>query len=373
MRPKINIDTKSLVKMIEMEKRAARYSYHNEIQSPLSQICENSDALGPLLLKQTVGFNKWVLSGEVYYSRFRPGDLVELRIKSPNRDISEHFSYDWKVENVYYPSPGKIEVCITCDKPADADSVGEVFLFKSYSPRFNNLLVKKLEDMSQANEPIILGSDKYSLTWKDETFRSQFERLNRSQQQAIEYLISNNMSGAIQGPPGTGKTHLLNTVVALALSSGMKVCVTSFTHAAVDNLLGPIVSSGFDYSWVRIGDKDRVKKEHYKDPNSIFSMVDGFTALTNESQLIGSTIHKLVYNRSAPKVDLLIIDEAGQVPIYFWPFTQRLAKRVILVSDQFQLPPVLAADHKEIPFDNVFSMLINDETSMLRDSVSHAP
>ncbi|MEK7070430.1 MAG: AAA domain-containing protein [Patescibacteria group bacterium] len=366
MKPRTTIELNSLVRMIESEKRAERSRYILETESPLSRICESADALGPLLLKEKVGLTRWKLTGNVFYSRFRPGDGVEIRTKMPNSDLSMNLSYGWKVMNVTYPLPGKIEILIAGDKPLEINGTQEVFLFKSSSTMFNNLLIKKLRDTSQPKDPQILGNEFYNLSTEDSKFKDLFERLNDTQKNAIEYLISNNLSGAIQGPPGTGKTQLLQALIALALNSNMKVCVTSFTNAAVDNLLGRVVGAKFDHDWVRVGDSNRIRKEFYhKDRESLNFVSSRFSEEINESKLIGSTLHKLAFNKTAPKVDLLVIDEAGQVPIYFWPFIQRLARRVVLVGDQFQLPPVLAAEHAELPFDNVFSFLINDGTPML--------
>lgn len=365
MKPKTKIEKDSFIKMIEAERRAEYQRYRFEIESPLSRICDSSDALGPLNLKEKLGLTRWRLAGEIFYCRFRPGDSVEIRIKNHKADSSNNLSYDWKVETVVYPAPGRIEVIISGSKPIDEEGVQEVFLFKNPSSRFNNLLIKKLSEMSDSGEASLLGTGFYNLSTQDSKYREFYGKLNGTQQNAIEYLISNNLNGAIQGPPGTGKTTLLQAVITLALNSKMRVCITSLTHTAVDNLMGPIVSNNFSHEWIRVGDSDRIRKEYYKGFDQVDFVSKQFSKSINESDLIGSTLHKLAYNKSAPKVDLLVIDEAGQVPVYFWPFIQRLAKRVVLVGDQYQLPPVLAAKHANLPFDNVFSLLIDSDTPML--------
>ncbi|WP_413613241.1 DEAD/DEAH box helicase [Bdellovibrio sp. HCB-110] len=366
MKPIAAVEINALVKMIDSENRAEYSRYIYETTAPLSRICESADALGPLHLKEKLSFTRWKLSGEVFYSRFRPGDRVEVRIKKPNADLSLQLSKDWKVENISYPSPGKIEMVISGVRPLDVDGIQEIFLFRSSSTLFNNILRKKLYEISSSKEEVLLGTGAYTLFTKDRKFKEHYERLNNTQKNAIEYLIDGNLSGAIQGPPGTGKTHLLKALIVLALQSNMKVCVTSFTNAAVDNLLGRVVVDKFSYDWVRVGDPDKVRKELYpKDIGELNFISTAFGEEVKESNLIGATLHKLAFNKSAPKVDLLVIDEAGQVPIYFWPFIQRLARRVVLVGDQFQLPPVLAAKHAELPCDNVFSLLIGEETPML--------
>ena len=364
--PKSKIEINSLEKMLESEKRAQFSRYRYETDSSLSRICEAGDALGPLILKQQVGLKQWILTGDVFYSRFRPGDRVELRTQKANADLSENFSHDWKIDQISYPAIGKIQIVISGEKPLIGDNIREVFLFKSASTRFTNLLIKKLNTLSSSDQPQILGTDHFTLFTQAPQFKKLHENLNDTQKAAVDYLIENNLNGAIQGPPGTGKTQLLRAVINLALGSNMKVCVTSFTNAAVDNLMGRIVSGDFEYDWARVGNSEKVKRELYPNVQVETNFVSlNFKKEVNESKLIGATLHKLAYNKTAPKFDLLVIDEAGQVPIYFWPFLQRLAKRIVLVGDQFQLSPVYEAKHTELPFDNVFSLFINNETPML--------
>lgn len=365
MKSKTQIKTDALINMLEAENRAESYKCRIEIESPLSRICESADALGPLHIKQKLGPARLKLIGNVYYSRFRPGDRVDIRTQHPHADRSIRQTEGWKVESVSYPSPGSIEVVVAGVKPFESENFNEVFLFRSSSSLFNYVLTKRLNEISSSEKPI-LGNEIFKLRTQDTKFRVRHERLNDSQKGAVEYLVNNNLSGAVQGPPGTGKTELLQTVITLALNSDMKVCVTSFTNAAVDNLLSRVVASEMDHEWTRVGDRDKVRSDLYKDyldnPNFVSR---SFSEIIEETKLIGSTLHKLAFNKSAPKFDLLVVDEAGQVPIYFWPFIQRLARRVILVGDQFQLPPVLADKHANLPYDNIFSLTVSDETPML--------
>lgn len=366
MKSKEYIETQQFIKMLESENRAEYARYKYETQSSLSQICDNSDALGPLVLKEKIGLSVLCLAGDISYSRFRPGDRVELRIKKINADISDFLCDDWRVLQVKYPAPGKIEILIEGAKPIDLDKLKEVFLFKSSSTKFNYGLIRRITDITNANEASIIGTQNYRLSTSDHNFVSLYKNLNPSQQNAINHLISNNLSGAIQGPPGTGKTQLLKAVIELALRSNMKVAIASFTNAAVDNLIARVVDSNFQYEWYRVGDPDKVRKELYsQDVQAENFISDKFKKSVIDANLIGATLHKIAFNKSAPKVDLLVIDEAGQVPIYFWPFIEQIARRVILVGDQFQLPPVLASKHANLPFDNIFSSVIDSDSPML--------
>ncbi len=367
MEPKAKIDAESLIRMIQAEERAEYHRYKFETESPLSRMCESADALGPLVLTEKLGFTQWKVSGNIFYSRFRSGDRVEVRVQKTNADRSVRLVDGWRVDAVNYPSPGKIELIISGERPFEDDKIKEVFLFKSSSSMFKNLLLKKIRDIPLSKGASLLGHGNYDLSVEDVKFKKIYEQLNDTQKSAVHHLVGNNLSGAIQGPPGTGKTQLLQAVIRLALSSNMRVCVTSFTNAAVDNLLGKYVRGEFDHDWVRVGDSGRVRKELYGEDFQKTNFVSpNFRILQDEEyNLVGSTLHKLAFNSSSLEFDLLIIDEAGQVPLFFWPFIQRLAKRLVLVGDQFQLPPVLTAQHPNLPCDSIFSLFVNDETPML--------
>lgn len=177
MKCKAVVEILPLLKMIEAEKQAEDSRYLYEIESPLSHMCESSDALGPLILSDQLGLLQWKLSGSLTYSRFRKGDRVEVRTQKPRSDASIEFSKGWKVDNVSYPAPGKIEVVISGDSPLNANGVKEVFLFKESSTLFNGLLKKRLREVSGSDKPILLDTGKYNLSTQDPKFKNHFEKL----------------------------------------------------------------------------------------------------------------------------------------------------------------------------------------------------
>ena len=119
-----------------------------------------------------------------------------------------------------------------------------------------------------------------------------------------------------------------------------------FTHAAVDNAFSRVVSKHIDKS-VRIGKSETIKKHLYKkDDLKRMTIVERCSILEKKYAIYASTMHSLVMSNSPPKVDLLIVDEAGQVPIYFAPFLKKIGERVIMLGDHKQLPPVFFRRNK---------------------------
>lgn len=366
MKPIAPIEVGSLIKMMQAEKRAQYRKYKLDTEGSLSRICDSGDALGPLLLTKKLATSRWVLSGKSFYSRFRSGDRVEIHVQRENADSSIKLLDGWLVEQVYYPQPGTIEVVISGGKLAEINKNQEVFLFQSSGAIYRDHMENRLRALTQEDDPIILGDDSYRLNIDDNNFRRVYEQLNKKQQEALHILIGNNFNGAVQGPPGTGKTQLLRSVVSLAVNSGLKVGVAAFTNAAVDNILSRVVGEAFENSWIRVASPGRVRQDLYHpDLQKTSFVAEGFYGNALSAGLIGTTLHKLVFSKKTPQFDLLVIDEAGQVPVYFWPFIQRMTKRLILVGDQFQLPPVLSGGKKHLCHDNIFSFFVNSETPML--------
>lgn len=61
--------------------------------------------------------------------------------------------------------------------------------------------------------------------------------LNRVQQRAIFKTLMANDYVLIKGYPGSGKTTAIVALIRLIVALGKTVLLTSYTHAAVDNVL----------------------------------------------------------------------------------------------------------------------------------------
>jgi superfamily I DNA and/or RNA helicase len=82
------------------------------------------------------------------------------------------------------------------------------------------------------------------------------DRLNASQQAAIEFALSAQDVALIHGPPGTGKTTAVIELIRQAVRRGEKVLAAASSNLAVDNLLERLVATGERV--VRLGHPARV-------------------------------------------------------------------------------------------------------------------
>jgi predicted RecB family nuclease len=152
---------------------------------------------------------------------------------------------------------------------------------------------------------------------------------------------------AVQGPPGTGKTFIGSRVIAaLVRDHGWKIGVVAQSHAAVENMLGGVVTAGLDPTLVgkipRAGDGATGPWTTLSD-----STLASFTA--QPGFVVGGTAWTFANPNRIPRdsLDLLVIDEAGQYSLANTIAASVSAKRLLLLGDPQQLPQVSQGTHPE--------------------------
>ena len=154
---------------------------------------------------------------------------------------------------------------------------------------------------------------------------------------------------AIQGPPGTGKTYSGAHIIHELITAGKRVGITAMSHAAIDNLLratlevfrenGTIdalraVRQNSRQSDTRLeGVRYNAKREELESEK--FNLVAGTTWLWARAGL-----------RPFP-VDVLIVDEAGQLALADAIASANVARNLILLGDPLQLAQVSQAEHPD--------------------------
>ena len=146
----------------------------------------------------------------------------------------------------------------------------------------------------------------------------------------------------IQGPPGTGKTFKMAELIAQLLAAGKSVIVTALTNRALVELaskkaLMPFVQKGLVHKTKLTTDESK-EIPHLRniDGSEIFCTPGNLTLSTF---YISSNWAKKIYD-SIP-FDYLIMDEASQALFAMVCAAKKLAKRIIWIGDQCQLPPVI--------------------------------
>jgi hypothetical protein len=167
----------------------------------------------------------------------------------------------------------------------------------------------------------------------------------------------------VQGPPGTGKTTVIARLVAQEAKRGRTVLVTSHTHVAIDNALRKALrhQPGLAARMVRLGEAGRVAPDlaHLQKRIGQFREVDEegaeqpavplFQNLQEKHPLVGMTLDALAAallnadqdNQEVRPFDTVIVDEAGMNAFPKLALAHAVARRLVLVGDPLQLPPIV--------------------------------
>ena len=201
-----------------------------------------------------------------------------------------------------------------------------------------------------------------------EQLAAQYLTLNVDQRHAVDKVISMNDYACIQGLPGTGKTSTIAFIARLLAAQGQRVLITSYTHAAVDNLLMKFIESGVHGSHrhpncsdlVRIGNKSSCHPDVHPilaaqvalDRENLVGGKPSAGALyqvMSEARIVGCTALTVPRTPLLAKqhFDVAIIDEAGQISQPAILGALASADSFVLVGDHMQLPPLVANDAAE--------------------------
>jgi len=174
---------------------------------------------------------------------------------------------------------------------------------------------------------------------------------------------------AIQGPPGTGKTFRGAHIVHSLIMDGQRVGITAMSHHAIDNLMEAVVELFREKGNLtslraarrgnepRSGGLDGVTylAGNPKCANGDFNLVAGTTWLFAGKDM-----------RAAP-VEVLIVDEAGQLALADALATTGAATNLVLLGDPLQLSQVSQASHPGGGGLSVLEHVLGEHTTMPPD------
>ena len=197
---------------------------------------------------------------------------------------------------------------------------------------------------------------------------AQYSSLNVDQKHAVDKVVSAKDYAIIQGLPGTGKSHTIAFVARLLAAQGKRVLITSYTHAAVDNLLMKLMENGVHGNehltnasdLIRIGTKSSCHPDVHPilahqvalDRENVSSGKPSASALyqiISAARIVGCTALTVPRTPLLAKqhFDVVIVDEAGQISQPAIVGALMAADSFVLVGDHMQLPPLVADDAAE--------------------------
>jgi DNA replication ATP-dependent helicase Dna2 len=170
--------------------------------------------------------------------------------------------------------------------------------------------------------------------------------LDPSQEAAFVEALSGEPVTLIQGPPGTGKTHVLARVVAALAGGGSRVLVTAYTHRAVNHALRKIAETDATLAVVKVGKASGADDLRGARVGTAASLRK-IPGAGDPKRVIGATIFSLKSAWESGAFDVVVVDEAAQIPLAYAPCALLCAARFVLVGDHRQLGPIVRGRHAE--------------------------
>ena len=176
---------------------------------------------------------------------------------------------------------------------------------------------------------------------------------------------------AIQGPPGAGKTYTGARMVVAAVRAGLKVGITATGHKVIRNLIDAVarqarnegVTLHFGHK-VEQGSKERTNNQLaiFKDNQKPRTALE-----TRRVQVLGGTPWLWSRPEFEKSVDILFVDEAGQVALANVLAVARAARSLVLLGDPKQLEQPRKGSHPEDIGASALQYLLEDSDVMPAD------
>ena len=153
----------------------------------------------------------------------------------------------------------------------------------------------------------------------------------------------------IQGPPGSGKTYSGARMILALLRAGKRVGITGTSHKVIGNLLKAVLKAADDEPDVDVrpiqrGDKEQVLDDarvtRGKDTDDVRSRLGA-----GRVNLAAGTPWLWASSKMADSVDVLFVDEAGQISLANVIAIARATDSLVLLGDPQQLNQPLRGTH----------------------------
>ena len=218
-------------------------------------------------------------------------------------------------------------------------AIGDKIVFGISDPPlkyyFNLIQITKNEVNSKMVEDLILGS--YHLNnFKPVQIDDSLELIEK-----YKTNLSTEDTIIIQGPPGTGKTFFISRLISLFSHEKKSVLVATLSNRSLIEL----AKKYFEIKDANIGSvfKSNLTLEETKEVKELKPIPKNF--LPAEGNILLTTFYKMTgvasENISKPIYDYVILEEASQCFLGTIAAAKLIGKKIILVGDPLQLPPIV--------------------------------
>ncbi|WP_121353578.1 AAA domain-containing protein [Flavisolibacter nicotianae] len=257
---------KRLAELLQTEKEEDRRQYESLTSHlPVAERRENGMSWYPVAIRDTEIGRGDYLAVEV--ERTTHQDIIhQFRFGTTAALFSNHDPRADRVEGtVTHISGNRLKLSLRIDELPDWCRNGKlgidaVFDENSYQEMEAALkLAPAIAEKKEEGELIQILTGAKKPTFHTEHSIAKPERLNRSQQEAVEKIVAANSLAIVHGPPGTGKTTtLVQAIKALLQKEHRQILVVAPSNAAVDLLSEKLSDEGLNV--VRVGNPARVNE-----------------------------------------------------------------------------------------------------------------
>jgi predicted RecB family nuclease len=154
---------------------------------------------------------------------------------------------------------------------------------------------------------------------------------------------------AIQGPPGSGKTYTGARMICELVKQGKKVGVNALSHKVIRKLLDDVVEAAHEKDIAGVRCVHLEKEGEESDSVSVLKdNEDALAALrSGKYNVVGGTSWLWATEPAFECVDVMFIDEAGQMSVADVLGVSQAARRLVLLGDPQQLERPLKGCHPD--------------------------
>jgi hypothetical protein len=175
----------------------------------------------------------------------------------------------------------------------------------------------------------------------------------------------------VQGPPGAGKTHTGARMILALLQAGRRVGIMSNSHRAIHNMLASVLGAASEHG-VEV---HAVKKASSGNPETEFEDPHGRVENVHRNgdvwasgaQLVAGTSWLFADADADQWLDVLVVDEAGQVALANLLAAGTSARNLVLLGDQMQLAQPVQGVHPGRSGDSALDYLLDGAPTIAPD------